>query len=113
MSKPVASKQRVASKVSKTVKTGSAPKTKAGTTTTTKKQPTKPTQSIVRLFEVDPNSGPIDTPHKVFLYGKNIDPSRVKAKFGAAPSVFLTEIPTVILFFLLNFILTEPLFHKN
>ena len=49
----------------------------------------------VKLYEIDPNSGPVDVPHKVCLYGQNIDPTRVKAKFGAAPSVFLQQVATV------------------
>lgn len=97
MSKPTAaSKQKVVpskSTTSKTVRTGSAPKTTSTKSQVVSKKST--TQTVVRLYEIDPNSGPVDTPHKVFLYGKNIDPTRVKIKFGAAPSVFLTEVPTV------------------
>ena len=62
--------------------------------TTTTKPKTKST-TVVKLYELDPNSGPVDVPQKIVLFGEGIDPSRVKAKFGTQPSVFLKALTTV------------------
>lgn len=48
----------------------------------------------VRLDEIDPNSGPLDVPQKVILYGQGIDTSRMKVKFGSQPAVFLQSVAT-------------------
>ena len=52
-------------------------------------------RTSVHLFELDPNSGPVDVPQTVVLYGEGIDPARVKAKFGTQASVFLKVLTTV------------------
>jgi hypothetical protein len=60
-----------------------------------KKVVTKAPGSRVRLLEIDPNAGPLDVAQRVTLLGENIDPSRVKAKFGAQAAVFLQASNTV------------------